>query len=125
MGLTNWRGAKVRKEDVTIAKNCLSEPELAALNNLVEQYLLFAEGRAMRRIPKHMREWIAKLNAQRSNLPLPLGGGEGAFFSNDSDPDSTLRAGRHAMFLPWQAAACLNVSCGCPIAFHRSAWVSS
>jgi hypothetical protein len=63
MGLTNWRGAKVRKEDVTIAKNYLSEPELAALNNLVEQYLLFAEGQAMRRIPMHMREWIAKLNA--------------------------------------------------------------
>ena len=48
MGLTNWRGAKVRKPDVTIAKNYLSEPELAALNNLVEQYLLFAEGQAMR-----------------------------------------------------------------------------
>jgi hypothetical protein len=63
MGLTNWRGAKVRKEDVTIAKNYLSEPELAALNNLVEQYLLFAEGQAMRRIPMHMRDWIAKLNA--------------------------------------------------------------
>ena len=63
MGLTNWRGAKVRKEDVTIAKNYLSEPELAALNNLVEQYLLFAEGQAMRRIPMHMREWTAKLNA--------------------------------------------------------------
>jgi hypothetical protein len=63
MGLTNWRGAKVRKEDVTIVKNYLSEPELAALNNLVEQYLLFAEGQAMRRIPMHMREWIAKLNA--------------------------------------------------------------
>jgi hypothetical protein len=63
MGLTNWRGARVRKEDVTIAKNYLSEPELAALNNLVEQYLLFAEGQAMRRIPMHMRYWIAKLNA--------------------------------------------------------------
>ena len=33
MGLTNWRGAKVRKQDVTIAKNYLSEQELAALNN--------------------------------------------------------------------------------------------
>ena len=42
MGLTNWRGVKVRKEDVAIAKNYLSEPELAALNNLVEQYLIFA-----------------------------------------------------------------------------------
>jgi hypothetical protein len=44
MGLTNYRGAKVRKQDVIIAKNYLAEDELAALNNLVEQYLIFAEG---------------------------------------------------------------------------------
>ena len=62
MGLTNWRGAKVRKQDVAIAKNYLKEKELAALNNLVEQYLIFAEGQAMRRVPMHMRDWIAKLN---------------------------------------------------------------
>jgi len=62
MGLTNWRGDKVRKEDVTIAKNYLTVPELAALNNLAEQYLIFAEGQAMRRIPMHMQEWIAKLD---------------------------------------------------------------
>jgi hypothetical protein len=62
MGLTNWRGTKVRKDDVVIAKNYLNEPELAALNNLVEQYLVFAEGQAMRRIPMHMRDWIAKLD---------------------------------------------------------------
>jgi len=42
MGLTSWRGAKVRKQDVTIAKNYLTEKELLALNNLVEQYLSFA-----------------------------------------------------------------------------------
>jgi hypothetical protein len=62
MGLTNWRGAKVRKQDVTIAKNYLNAEELAALNNLVEQYLVFAEGQAMRRAPMHMRDWITKLN---------------------------------------------------------------
>ena len=62
MGLTNWRGPKVRKQDVSIAKNYLSEDELAALNNLVEQYLLFAEGQAMRRIPMYMHDWIAKLH---------------------------------------------------------------
>ncbi len=63
MGLTNWRGTKVRKEDVTIAKNYLDADELAALNNLVEQYLVFAEGQAMRRTPMHMADWISKLNA--------------------------------------------------------------
>ena len=63
MGLTSWRGAKVRKSDVTVAKNYLSEEELKALNNLVEQYLVFAEGQAMRRIPMSMRDWIEKLHA--------------------------------------------------------------
>jgi hypothetical protein len=63
MGLTSWRGAKVRKEDVAIAKNYLNADELAALNNLVEQYLIFAEGQAMRRVPMRMRDWIAKLDA--------------------------------------------------------------
>ena len=63
MGLTNWRGAKVRKQDVVIAKNYLTEKELLALNNLVEQYLIFAEGQAMRRIPMHMGDWIKKLDA--------------------------------------------------------------
>ena len=63
MGLTNWRGPVIRKQDVPIAKNYLTEPELRALNNLVEQYLLFAEGQAMRRIPMVMADWIKKLDA--------------------------------------------------------------
>ena len=62
MGLTSWRGEKVRKQDVIIAKNYLDEKELLALNNLVEQYLIFAEGQAMRRIPMAMQDWIKKLD---------------------------------------------------------------
>jgi hypothetical protein len=62
MGLTNWRGAKVRKADVSIAKNYLNAGEMAALNNLVEQYLVFAEGQAMRRMSMSMNDWIAKLH---------------------------------------------------------------
>jgi hypothetical protein len=62
MGLTNWRGGKVRKADVGIAKNDLNADELAALNNLVEQYLVFAEGQAMRRVPMTMTDWITKLH---------------------------------------------------------------
>ena len=63
MGLTSFRGAKVRKADVAIAKNYLSQEELAALNNLTEQYLVFAQGQAMQRIPMHMSDWAAKLDA--------------------------------------------------------------
>jgi hypothetical protein len=62
MGLMSWRGEKVRKDDVAIAKNYLKEDELAALNNLVEQYLVFAEGQAMRRIPMYMQDWLDKLH---------------------------------------------------------------
>jgi len=62
MGLTNYRGEKVRKQDVVIAKNYLDEKELSALNNLVEQYLVFAEGQAMRRIAMTMGNWIEKLD---------------------------------------------------------------
>lgn len=62
MGLTSWRGVKVRKDDVVIAKNYLIEQELSALNNLVEQYLVFAQGQAMRRVPMTMKDWITKLH---------------------------------------------------------------
>lgn len=63
MGLTSYRGAKVRKADVTTAKNYLNENELDALNNLVEQYLVFAQGQARRRIAMTMHDWISKLDA--------------------------------------------------------------
>jgi len=61
MGLTNWEGARIRKSDVSIAKNYLNEEELRALNNLVEQYLIFAEGQAERRVAMTMQDWITKL----------------------------------------------------------------
>ena len=63
MGLTSWRGIKIRKDDVEVAKNYLDEKELLALNNLVEQYLVFAEGQAIRRIPMYMKGWISKLDS--------------------------------------------------------------
>jgi hypothetical protein len=62
MGLTSWRGVKPRKDDVAIAKNYLKEEELEALNNLVEQYLVFAQGQAIRRVPMYMKDWITKLD---------------------------------------------------------------
>lgn len=61
MGLTTWEGARIRKSDVIVAKNYLSEPEMRALSSLVEQYLVFAESQAERRVPMTMRDWITKL----------------------------------------------------------------
>lgn len=62
MGLTTWRGIQIRKTDVSIAKNYLNEEELSALNNLVEQYLIFAQGQAQRRVAMYMKDWVEKLN---------------------------------------------------------------
>jgi hypothetical protein len=61
MGLTTWDGARIRKSDASVAKNYLTEDELRALNNLAEQYLVFAEGQAARRVAMTMRDWITKL----------------------------------------------------------------
>ena len=62
MGLTNFRGSKPRKQEVSIAKNYLNEEELGALNNLVEQYLVFASGQALRKTPMYMKNWVEKLH---------------------------------------------------------------
>ncbi|MDX2135036.1 MAG: virulence RhuM family protein [Saprospiraceae bacterium] len=62
MGLTTWAGAKVRKGDVTVAKNYLNDEEITALNLLVEQYLAFAEAQAQQRRPMYMKDWIKRLN---------------------------------------------------------------
>jgi hypothetical protein len=61
MGMTNWPGERIRKSDVVVAKNYLNEDELRALNNLTEQYLVFAEGQAARRLAMTMQAWIEKL----------------------------------------------------------------
>jgi hypothetical protein len=62
LGLTNFRGATPKTEELEIAKNYLDVEELTALNALVEQYLIFAAEQARRRIPMYMTDWIAKLH---------------------------------------------------------------
>ena len=65
MGLTTWADApegKIRKSDVTIAKNYLSEFELGQLERMVTAYLDFAESMAQRHIPLTMNDWETRLN---------------------------------------------------------------
>lgn len=62
MGLTNWPGERILPRDVTVAKNYLNEDELKQLNNIVEQYLAFAESQALRKKPMRMSDWIDKLH---------------------------------------------------------------
>jgi hypothetical protein len=65
MGLTTWKNAPagpVRKGDVAIAKNYLSQEEIESLNLIVSAYLDFAELQARSKRPMHMTDWIAKLD---------------------------------------------------------------
>ncbi|AGX87197.1 virulence RhuM family protein [Candidatus Symbiobacter mobilis] len=64
MGLTHWEGTphgKIHKYDVSVAKNYLSEFELAQMQRIVSAYLDMAELHAMRRIPMTMQDWEERL----------------------------------------------------------------
>lgn len=62
MGLTSWKGKKVRSVDVIIAKSYLNEEEMHQLNLIVTMYLDFAELQASNKKPIYMKEWVEKLN---------------------------------------------------------------
>jgi hypothetical protein len=63
MGLQNTRpGGIVRKGDVSVAKNYLSEDELQVLNRIVSLYIEYAELQALQRKPMTMQGWITKLD---------------------------------------------------------------
>ena len=65
MGLTTWKDApegKIQKFDVAVAKNYLSEEEMAQLQRLVSAYLDLAEDMALRNIPMTMQDWEIRLN---------------------------------------------------------------
>ena len=65
MGLTTWKDApkgKIQKFDVIVAKNYLTENEIAQLQRLVSAYLDVAESMALRQIPMTMQDWESRLN---------------------------------------------------------------
>ena len=65
MGLTTWADApdgKIKRSDVTIAKNYLSEFEIGQLDRMVSAYLDFAESMTLRHIPLTMQDWETRLN---------------------------------------------------------------
>ena len=63
MGLQTWSGARVRAQDVTVAKNYLQRPEIEELDRIVVMYLDFAEEQVRRRKTTTMREWEERLDA--------------------------------------------------------------
>ncbi|MCK9321848.1 MAG: virulence RhuM family protein [Bacteroidales bacterium] len=66
MGLTTWKNSpkgSIRKTDVGIAKNYLSEKELDGLNRIVNMYLNYAESQARKCVIMNMKDWVMKLDA--------------------------------------------------------------
>lgn len=63
MALMAWKGGRVRKADVTVAKNYLNEPELDHLNRIVSMFLDFAEMRARQRKDLRMADWRAYVDS--------------------------------------------------------------
>lgn len=63
MGLTNWTGEIITREQAEVAKNYLEELELKRLNLLVEQFLSYAELQSVRHKLMYMKNWIEKLDA--------------------------------------------------------------
>lgn len=66
MGLTSWSDApdgKIKKSDVSVAKNYLSENEIKELNRMVSAYLDFAENMTIRKIPLTMQDWEERLRS--------------------------------------------------------------
>ncbi|MEG0988189.1 MAG: virulence RhuM family protein [Clostridium sp.] len=66
MGLTSWRNApqgRIRKADVSIAKNYLDESEISNLNEIVTMYLDYAERQARRGNIMYMQDWAKRLDA--------------------------------------------------------------
>lgn len=77
VGMTNFKGDYITKDDVKIAKNYLSEIELQRLNLLVSQFLDFAEFTALEQKPMRMEEWITALDNQIILLQRKLLTGKG------------------------------------------------
>lgn len=72
VGMTNFKGNYITRDDVKIAKNYLSEKELQVLNLLVSQYLDFAELQAIEQHTMTMQQWIEKLDTILSVANRPL-----------------------------------------------------
>ena len=77
IGMTNFKGDYITKEDTHIAKNYLEEDELKKLNLLVGQYLDYAELQALRKVPMKMQDWKDELDRELKHLYFELLEGKG------------------------------------------------
>ena len=78
VGMTNFKGDYITRDDVKIAKNYLTEGELKRLKLLVSQFLDFAEFQALEQRPMRMQDWMQALDRQIINLQRKLLEGKGS-----------------------------------------------
>jgi len=71
-GLLSWKGTTVRKQDILVAKNYLSEDEVDTLNRLVVIFLETAELRAKNRTDTPMAFWRSRVGDIISSNDFPL-----------------------------------------------------
>ena len=84
VGMTNFKGNYVTREDVKIAKNYLTELELQRLNLLTSQFLDYAEFQALEQNPMTMADWIAALDDQILRLRKNILEGNGTVSHQDA-----------------------------------------
>lgn len=77
LGMTNFKGNYITKDDIIIAKNYLTDGELQRLNLLVSQFFDYAELQAMEAHPMTMQEWIEELDRVLQNNRRPILSGSG------------------------------------------------
>ena len=84
VGMTNFKGNYVTRDDVKIAKNYLSELELQRLNLLTSQFLDYAEFQALEQNPMTMADWIAALDDQILRLRKNILEGNGTVSNQEA-----------------------------------------
>lgn len=84
VGMTNFKGNYVTRDDVKIAKNYLTELELQRLNLLTSQFLDYAEFQALEQTPMRMADWIAALDDQIIRLRKHILEGNGSISHKDA-----------------------------------------
>ena len=84
VGMTNFKGNYVTRDDVKIAKNYLTELELQRLNLLTSQFLDYAEFQALEQNPMTMADWIAALDDQILRLRKSILEGTGTISNQEA-----------------------------------------
>ena len=95
MGLTNWKGRRVRKRDVGTSKNYLGEAEVRELSLIVTMFLDTAELRANRRQTTRLAEWDGVLDWFLTGNELPVLRGTGGVSEEEA---KAIIDQRYAMF---------------------------